>query len=70
MNFHETLSDVMKSEMYLDSPSDDMKVEIINSITKSFDMAVKEWLKSEDGGLSEKIQAKKELKLKKLLGDK
>jgi hypothetical protein len=70
MNFHETLSDVMKSEMYLDSPSDDMKVEIINSITKSFDMAAKEWLKSEDGGLSEKIQAKKELKLKKLLGDK
>lgn len=69
MNFKETLADVIKSDMYLEAPTDDARVLMLNTIKKSFDQAGKAWLQYSDEALSEKISLKQERKLSKLLGE-
>lgn len=69
MNFKETLADVMDSEFYLDAPTDDARVLILNTVKKKFDEAAKAWLLSTDEDLFDKIQTKKERKATKLLGE-
>lgn len=68
MNFHETLADVMESDFYLDSPTDDGRVLILNTVKKKFDEAAKAWVLSTDEDLLGKIEQKKERKLDKYLG--
>lgn len=69
MNFKETLADVMDSEFYLDAPTDDARVLILNTVKKKFDEAAKAWLLSTDEDLLGKIEQKKERKVTKLLGE-
>lgn len=68
LNYRDTLEEVINSEMYLDAPTDDARVLILNSITKKFDEAGRAWIMSTDEALYEKIQSKKEKKINKLLG--
>ena len=70
LNYRDTLEEVMNSDLYLESPTDDARVLILNSITKKFDEAAKAWLMSTDEELYGKIQSKKEKKINKLIGDK
>lgn len=70
LNFHDTIKDVMSSDLYIDAPTDDAKVMIINSIKKNFDEAGRAWMQFNDETLAEKIELKKEKKLLKLLGEK
>jgi hypothetical protein len=69
MNFKETLADVMQSDMYLDAPTDDARVLILNTIKKKFDQASKAFLMYNDEDLMNKIEQKKERKATKLLGE-
>lgn len=69
MNFKETLADVMQSDMYLDAPTDDARVLILNTIKKKFDQGAKSYLLSIDEDLLGKIEEKKERKATKLLGE-
>ena len=70
LNFHGTLKEVMNSDLYLEAPTDDARVMIINNIKRRFDEAGRAWMQFSDDALREKIEAKKESKLLKLLGDK
>ena len=69
MNFKETLADVMQSDMYLDAPTDDARVLILNTIKKKFDQAAKAYLMYNDESLMLKIEEKRERKATKLLGE-
>jgi hypothetical protein len=69
LNFHDTLRDVMKSDLYTEAPTDDARVMIINNIKRNFDEAGRAWLQFSDEALKQKIEAKKERKILKLLGE-
>ncbi len=69
MNFKETLADVMDSDMYLDAPTDDARVLILNTIKKKFDQAAKAYFMYNDEDLMNKIEEKKERQVNKLLGE-
>lgn len=69
LNFHATLQEVMSSDLYKEAPTDDARVMIINNIKRNFDEAGRAWLQFSDEALKQKIEAKKERKILKLLGD-
>ena len=69
MNFRDTLADVMESDMYLDAPTDDARVLILNTIKKKFDQGAKAFILYNDEDLLGKIEAKKEKQAIKLLGE-
>jgi hypothetical protein len=69
LNFHSTLKEVLNSDLYLEAPTDDSRVMIINNIKKRFDEAGRAWLQFSDEALKEKIEAKQERKIIKLLGE-
>lgn len=69
MNFKETLADVMGSDIYLDAPTDDARVLILNTVKKKFDQAAKAYILYNDEDLLDKIETNKERKATKLLGE-
>lgn len=59
----------MQSDMYLDAPTDDARVMILNTVKKKFDQAGKSFILYNSDDLMGKIQTKKERKASKLLGE-
>lgn len=68
MNFKDTLQYVINSDMYVNAPTNDARVVILNTVKRSFDEGGKKWISSSDEELKSKIYKKKENKLVKLLG--
>jgi len=68
LNFKDTMQEIIESDMYQESPTDDARVLMLNTVKRSFDEAGKAWMMQSDEALYGKIQEKKERKLIKLLG--